>query len=75
MATWPKAPRDYDSFLINTWHGNPGKNQKLNIYRDALTLACKELARLHKEEYGGDVDSRRTGFIRQAIETMRKEKS
>lgn len=74
MSKWPKEPRDYDSYIINTCHGNPGKTQKLLLYKKALELACKEISRIYKEPYDGDSDFRRFKFISQAIEEMKNKR-
>lgn len=70
MARYPRAPQDYDSYLLNHWHGPLSKTQKLRVYKDALFLASQEIARLNGYLDG---EFERCRYISKAVEVMKKE--
>jgi hypothetical protein len=73
MAKWPNAPRDRDSFILNTWHGPLSKTEKLAIYKEALLLAVTDISA--RNSCVSDIEYMRSYYIGKAVDSIKRRRS
>jgi hypothetical protein len=73
MAKWPNAPRDRDSFVLNTWHGPLSKTEKLAVYKEALLLAVTDIAA--RNSCVSDIEFLRSFYIGRAVDSIKKRRN